>query len=70
MAKEEPSMATATWEEIMKSARALEADALRDCVPPEQGARFVRLVLLFHENLTKGAVARSRCPDEESGRQG
>lgn len=46
-----PGLPPVTWEQIVTYARSLEAAALRDAVPPEQGARLVRLVLEFNQQV-------------------
>lgn len=60
-----PKLPPVTWEEVKHLARALEHDALRNRVPPDAGARLVRLVLAFDETITgsvrklKAAVPRA-----------
>ncbi len=46
-----------TWESVLHLARALEDAALRNNVRPDDGARLVRLVLQFEQNIS-GSVRR------------
>jgi hypothetical protein len=48
--------------DVMNLALKLELDASRNYVAPAEGARLVRLVLLFHEQIIKGGAARKKNP--------
>jgi hypothetical protein len=65
----EPKL-TVTWEHVMSVARRLEDAAFRNSVPPEEGARLVRLVLQFNDNIIGGvhkATHGTPAPDAKTG---
>lgn len=45
-----------TWEQVIALARSLESAARRDDVPPQVGARLVRLVLEFDRTIVGTGV--------------
>lgn len=49
-----------TWEQIMAFARTLEQAAFHDHVAPADGARLVRLVLMFDEHIVDGVRTPGR----------
>lgn len=42
-----------SWDALVSFARQLQPDAIRNEVKPEDGARLVRMLLRFHDQLTE-----------------